>query len=131
MRSRTENCGELERTVCCEKKEETFASKDLAPNKRELLPTSRCGTKSKTLEHENLKPKNTNFVSECSQTFRKAPNHRYVFRSLQMSAKSGTVNFSPSSIEIPLVEAQIKPINEQIQVKPLLTASKRPQTSVR
>ena len=39
------------------------------------------------------------------------------------------VNFLPADNEIPLVEIQKSPIQEEILVKPLLTALKRPQTS--
>ena len=34
LRSRIEGCGDYERTLCCEKMEETLASPNLAPNKR-------------------------------------------------------------------------------------------------
>ena len=89
LRSRIEGCGDWERTICCEKGEETLASPDLAPNKRSLLRNPNRRTQSTKETTGKKESDTTDFVSECMQKNKKAPNNRYVFQSLQMLVKSG------------------------------------------
>jgi len=68
-----------------------------------------------------------NFVSECTTHPKtKHPQSRYLFRSLQTLQTSSRVNYLPPDNEIPLIEPLQKPICEQVVVKPILTAARRP-----
>ena len=133
LRTRTEGTGADMRNICCEKMEETISSAKLSHNKRTYLRNSsrkRVETQMKDNNKVAQPLPGRDFITECSQPEKAHLRHIFTFPQSQ-TAKAGTVNHLPSKSDVPLCEVQKNPIAEKILVKPLLTATKRPQTSNR